>query len=422
MQPYSNNQEPYGNQQRPYQGYDNQSGFPQFNPNNPASSYPNNAPPQEYSNQQFPPSYPSNPSNYDTNSTAFNQFQNQPPNYPGYSNNVSPNQSSSDTVLNQQVKTEPNIPPNYRSNEIKPDPNIPQNTAATPYCNPNYTYPSGGPTFPEHSENNANTNYPCPFPNYPQNLETKPPLGSASSNSPVTSWPMTDIKTEVDKFKAEELKTEVKSESDGEVKIEDLDTKTIVKDETKKCQPSANFVVKDLKPEPIMTNKIESKAVMAKSDKSESEEEIPKKGKPRGKAKESKKKEKPKAKSRSKPKGRKDRKASKEKPNDDSDSEDSEKEEKMNREEELALVKKAEEMTYDWATELLKDYVPGIIENSTKMQLFFYILNESIKMGDRLLLFSQSLFTLNLIEDFLEKNYIPGTNSLWERNTNYYRK
>ncbi|KAI8428617.1 hypothetical protein MSG28_007354 [Choristoneura fumiferana] len=66
---------------------------------------------------------------------------------------------------------------------------------------------------------------------------------------------------------------------------------------------------------------------------------------------------------------------------DDSESEESEKEEKLNREEELALVKKAEEMTYDWAAELLKDYIPGIIENSSKMELFFYLLNESIKMG-----------------------------------------
>lgn len=350
---------------------------------------------------------------------------------------------------NQAVKTEPRY-----QNEIKTEPNLPQigplnlgqsvlpnmaqnmppsmppamgssippisvppiqQNAPAPYGSQGYGYPPNTPAFPNPQENANSANYPTPYSNIPRHLETKPPMGSSGSGSPLPTWPITELKTEVDKLKAEE-KSEVKSESDGEVKIADLDTKTIVKDESKKAFPFRTAPTKVTLPEPAITKEKDFKET-AKSDESESED-VPKKNK-RGRKKGSKNKNPPKA----KPKGRKDRKTSKEKNNEDgSESEESEKEEKLNREEQLALVKKAEEMTYDWASELLKDYIPGIIENSAKMEFFFYILNESIKLGDRLLLFSQSLFTLNLIEDFLERNYIPGTHCLWERNTNYYRE
>ncbi|KOC64209.1 Helicase ARIP4 [Habropoda laboriosa] len=45
---------------------------------------------------------------------------------------------------------------------------------------------------------------------------------------------------------------------------------------------------------------------------------------------------------------------------------------------------------YDWATELMKGYVPGLIDASAKMTIFFCILEEAIKLGDRVLAFSQS--------------------------------
>jgi RAD54-like protein 2 len=43
-------------------------------------------------------------------------------------------------------------------------------------------------------------------------------------------------------------------------------------------------------------------------------------------------------------------------------------------------------------------------------------------LGDRVLVFSQSLFTLNLIEDFLQRTNLPGRQEKWARNWNYYRK
>ncbi|XP_043804233.1 uncharacterized protein LOC122721070 isoform X1 [Apis laboriosa] len=79
---------------------------------------------------------------------------------------------------------------------------------------------------------------------------------------------------------------------------------------------------------------------------------------------------------------------------------------------------------YDWATELMKGYVPGLIDASAKMTIFFCILEEAIKLGDRVLAFSQSLFTLNLIEDFLSRNslkYPDGQTDAWIKNVNYYR-
>uniref|UniRef100_T1HE03 Helicase C-terminal domain-containing protein n=1 Tax=Rhodnius prolixus TaxID=13249 RepID=T1HE03_RHOPR len=76
---------------------------------------------------------------------------------------------------------------------------------------------------------------------------------------------------------------------------------------------------------------------------------------------------------------------------------------------------------YDWATELLKGYVPGDINASGKMAIFFCILEESIALGDRILVFSQSLFTLNLIEELLQQHIVLGKQERWMKNVNYYR-
>lgn len=84
--------------------------------------------------------------------------------------------------------------------------------------------------------------------------------------------------------------------------------------------------------------------------------------------------------------------------------------------------KDKDEIPYEWAFELMKGYIPDLLESSPKMEIFFYILNESIKLGDRMLVFSQSLLTLNLIERFLQKSKIPGTENHWGKNTSYYRK
>ncbi|XP_049291487.1 uncharacterized protein LOC125768198 [Anopheles funestus] len=80
-----------------------------------------------------------------------------------------------------------------------------------------------------------------------------------------------------------------------------------------------------------------------------------------------------------------------------------------------------DEIPYEWAFELMKGYIPDLLENSPKMEIFFCILEESIRLGDRLLVFSQSLLTLNLIERFLQRNKIPGTENHWSKNSSYFR-
>ena len=73
----------------------------------------------------------------------------------------------------------------------------------------------------------------------------------------------------------------------------------------------------------------------------------------------------------------------------------------------LAFAKK-EEINYDWAQGMLRHYTPEQAENSNKLEVFLGILEESLAVGDRLLMFSQSLFTLNLIEEFLQRKKLTS--------------
>lgn len=106
------------------------------------------------------------------------------------------------------------------------------------------------------------------------------------------------------------------------------------------------------------------------------------------------------------------------------------------------------------AKDIMCDYEPGLLENSAKMVLLFHLIEESVRSGDKLLVFrwaigqtkachvfltqccfadflkkpvcSQSLSTLTVIEDFLAKRPVPPSpngdkpNQNWVRNLNYY--
>lgn len=95
------------------------------------------------------------------------------------------------------------------------------------------------------------------------------------------------------------------------------------------------------------------------------------------------------------------------------------------------LQEKANQViTYEWAKDIMCDYKPGILENSAKMVLLFHLIEESIRKGDKILIFSQSLSTLTVIEDFLAKRPVPPSPNMpsgeqskqnWVRNLNYYR-
>jgi len=71
-----------------------------------------------------------------------------------------------------------------------------------------------------------------------------------------------------------------------------------------------------------------------------------------------------------------------------------------------------------------------VLEHSGKMMLLFEILRMAEELGDKVLVFSQSLISLDLIEDFLElanrdreegKPAIYKGEGKWFRNIDYYR-
>lgn len=85
-------------------------------------------------------------------------------------------------------------------------------------------------------------------------------------------------------------------------------------------------------------------------------------------------------------------------------------------------------ITYEWAKDIMSHYQTGVLENSAKMVLLFHLIDESVRRRDKILVFSQSLSTLTVIEDFLSKRPMPpgiaspdAQSQNWVRNLNYYR-
>ena len=76
----------------------------------------------------------------------------------------------------------------------------------------------------------------------------------------------------------------------------------------------------------------------------------------------------------------------------------------------------------DWANKLMETYMPCILENGAKFAISFSLINESVLAGDKILLFSQSLLTLDLIEEYLQKNNVPNTSEKWKKYKSYFSK
>ena len=81
-------------------------------------------------------------------------------------------------------------------------------------------------------------------------------------------------------------------------------------------------------------------------------------------------------------------------------------------------------------------YEPELLENGPKFQILFDILETAVSMGEKLLVFSQSIPTLNLLEMFLHKSFVPNqtahfhplgsdsiaySNQVWKLNHSYLR-
>lgn len=85
--------------------------------------------------------------------------------------------------------------------------------------------------------------------------------------------------------------------------------------------------------------------------------------------------------------------------------------------------KRSDALSLEWVSEVMKNYTPGLLENGGKMIMLFSLIEESLKIGDKLLVFSQSLTTLNVIEDFLSKTTVPRPDikENWCKNKSYFR-
>uniref|UniRef100_A0A8C3RPV5 DNA helicase n=1 Tax=Chelydra serpentina TaxID=8475 RepID=A0A8C3RPV5_CHESE len=85
----------------------------------------------------------------------------------------------------------------------------------------------------------------------------------------------------------------------------------------------------------------------------------------------------------------------------------------------------------DWYKDFVTDADAEVLEHSGKMMLLFEILRMAEELGNKVLVFSQSLISLDLIEDFLElasrdktdkdKPVIYKGEGKWFRNIDYYR-
>uniref|UniRef100_F1KSK6 Helicase ARIP4 n=1 Tax=Ascaris suum TaxID=6253 RepID=F1KSK6_ASCSU len=79
---------------------------------------------------------------------------------------------------------------------------------------------------------------------------------------------------------------------------------------------------------------------------------------------------------------------------------------------------------YDWAALAMCGYKTDVIENGYKMAISLDIIKQATEIGDKVLLFSQSLLTLNLIERYLEKFgavCTPNAKITWKKNQTYLR-
>jgi RAD54-like protein 2 len=74
-----------------------------------------------------------------------------------------------------------------------------------------------------------------------------------------------------------------------------------------------------------------------------------------------------------------------------------------------------EALSLDWALPVFENYEPGVLENGVKFEILFEIIKETVAVKDKLLIFSQTLLSLDLIESFFHKKFN------WIKNAEYYR-
>lgn len=75
----------------------------------------------------------------------------------------------------------------------------------------------------------------------------------------------------------------------------------------------------------------------------------------------------------------------------------------------------------DWADQLMEHYQPGLLENGAKFLISIDLIQQSVIAGDKILLFSQSLLSLDLFEKFLSETQVHNSSENWTKNRHYYR-
>ncbi|ULT94097.1 hypothetical protein L3Y34_003517 [Caenorhabditis briggsae] len=95
-------------------------------------------------------------------------------------------------------------------------------------------------------------------------------------------------------------------------------------------------------------------------------------------------------------------------------------------EEEIEGEEKESRMRYDWTTQLFETYQEGVLENGYKIVVALEILDESTKIGEKILIFSQNLTALDMLEEILRKRQVVKKEKSehqerWEKNRNYLR-
>ncbi|XP_066935875.1 helicase ARIP4-like [Clytia hemisphaerica] len=79
-----------------------------------------------------------------------------------------------------------------------------------------------------------------------------------------------------------------------------------------------------------------------------------------------------------------------------------------------------------WAPEVFQNcgYKPGDVNNSGKFLILSQLIREAVAEDDKMLIFSQSLFTLNTIEEMLKKSAVvesEPSGSTWKKGEHYFR-
>ncbi|KAK5979049.1 Helicase ARIP4 [Trichostrongylus colubriformis] len=92
-------------------------------------------------------------------------------------------------------------------------------------------------------------------------------------------------------------------------------------------------------------------------------------------------------------------------------------------EDEFDITEIDQGLQYDWAEVAMASYKTGNIEHGYKMVLALELLDACVRIGEKMLIFSQNLTALDLIENYLSRRPLktPTDTTSWMKSINYFR-